>query len=424
MVILVANLSVFMNMRGFLMILLFFPLSLFAQFTRSMVGDIRSLQMVLNDDWSNPAVLTLGSDDEIVFSFDEMSHTYNRYTYRIVHCNSDWTPSELFEIDYLDGFNNRPIEDWSNSENTTQLYTHYEFVIPNESVGLKVSGNYKVEIYDDDSSVDEPVAMFGFCVLDRRVGIDVQVSGNTEVDLNDKHQQVSFEIDYAGLNVSDPANDIKVVVVQNGRLDNRVSGIKPTYITSNKLQYVYKKELVFEAGNEYRRFELTDPYSPGMNVERVAFSDPYYNAELYIDKAGKSYRNYYDENGRFFVNTLEGYGTDLEADYALVHFCLDAPYRSGGQYYLSGDAWGNRFADSNIMQYDAARGVYTATQLLKFGVYNYSYLWLPDGSERALTEFSEGNFYNTENEYTVYVYHRDFGARYDTLIGMQRVKYS
>ena len=407
-------------MRHLLLILLLLPMSLFAQFTQSMTDDIRTLQMILNDDWKKPAVLTLGSDDEITFSFDEMSHTYHRYIYRIRHCNSDWTPSDLFDIDYLEGFNNRPIEDWANSENTTQLYTHYEFVFPNELVAPKLSGNYIVEIIDDEAG-DEPVALFGFCVLDRRVGVDVQVSGNTEVDLNEKHQQVSFDVDYAGYSVMDPASDIKVSVMQNGRLDNCVRGIKPTYITGNKLQYVYKRELVFDAGNEYRRFELTDPYSPGMNVEHVAFSNPYYNAGLYIDKPGRSYRNYYDENGRYFVNTLEGYGTEIEADYALVHFSLEAPYRPGGHYYLMGDAWGNRFADSNIMQYDISAGIYYTTQLLKFGVYNYWYVWLPENSSQAYTEQAEGDFYNTENEYTVYVYHREFGARYDKLIGFQQV---
>ena len=132
-----------------IIILLHSVLIVSAQFARSFTRNISSLQMVLNNDWTKPAVITLGSDDELLFSFDELSHTYKRFTYHITHCNSDWNPSDLHAIDYIDGFNDRPIDDWENSVNTTQLYTHYEFSLPNDDVRLKVSGNYKVEIFYD-----------------------------------------------------------------------------------------------------------------------------------------------------------------------------------------------------------------------------------------------------------------------------------
>lgn len=58
---------------------------------------------------------------------------------------------------------------------------------------------------------------------------------------------------------------------------------------------------------------------------------------------------------------------------------------------------------------------------MKFGVHNYQYVWLPMGEQRALTDAVEGNYFNTENEYLILVYHRRFGSRYDKLIGVQRV---
>lgn len=404
----------------FFILAMMIPAVASAQFAESRSSQVRSLQMVLNDKADNPPVITLGSDDEICFSFDELSHTYHRYTYRIVHCNADWSPSELFSIDFIDGFNDRPIEYWQNSENTLQLYTHYEFCLPNEDVSFKVSGNYRVEIYDDDDN-SEPVAVFGFVVAEQRVRIDAWVSGNTDVDLNATHQQVSFRVGYDGYDIRSPATDVKVSVVQNGRLDNMVRDIKPTYIMAGELQYVHNEKLIFDAGNEFRRFELTDPHSPGMGVERVEYYEPLYHADLYVDRPQRSHYNRRDENGRFFVNTLEGYGSFMEADYALVHFTLDAPYRSGGHYYLAGEAWGNRFSDKNIMLYDNALGAYTSTQLLKFGLYNYRYLWLPDDASTALTAAAEGDLFNTENEYLILVYHRAFGARCDRVIGFQRV---
>ncbi|MBR5276895.1 MAG: DUF5103 domain-containing protein [Bacteroidaceae bacterium] len=411
-------------MRKYLILIIFFicTTAINAQFARSMSGNIASLQMVLNNDWSKPAILTLGSDDELCLSFDELSHKYKRFTYRIIHCNSDWSTSELHQVDYIEGFNDRPIENWENSVNTTQLYTNYSFSIPNEDVRLKASGNYKIEIYDDEDD-EEPVAVFAFAVLEPKLHVSAKISGNTDIDTNETHQQLSFDVGIAGYNILTPAVDIKPVVYQNRRPDNCVSGITPTYITGTSLQYIYNEKLIFKAGNEYRRFELTDPYAPGQNVDRVEYAEPYYHAELYDDKVKYTYTNTRDENGRYFVNTLQGFGDPMAADYAAVHFTLNAPYDGTGDYYLCGDFNGNFFGAANRMHYDEKSGAYRSVQLLKMGLYNYHYLWVPRGSHVGTTARAEGDFYNTENEYLILIYHRDFGGRHDKLVGMLQIKY-
>lgn len=407
----------------FIVCFLLSALTASAQFARSLSSNISSLQMLLNDDWVKPPVITLGSDDELLFSFDELSHTYKRFTYHITHCNADWTPSDMHVIDYIDGFNDRTIDEWENSVTTTQLYTHYEFTLPNEDVRLKLSGNYKVEIFDDENN-ETPVAVFAFAVLDPKLRVAAKISGNTDIDTNASHQQLSFDVHYAGYNVMSPATDIKPVIYQNRRPDNSVSGIKPTYTTSTSLQYVYNERLIFRAGNEYRRFELTDPYAPGQNVDRVQYAEPYFHAELYTDKVRPTYTNTRDENGRYFINTLQGYGSAIEADYAAVHFTLKAPYDGCGDYYLCGDFNGNFFGANNRLQWDDENQCYRTVQLLKLGLYNYHYLWVPRGEQVGVTTPSEGDFYNTENEYLIMIYHREFGGRYDRLVGMLQVDYN
>lgn len=409
-------------MKRLLLYSLFFLFASFvqAQFMNSLSSRIRSLGMVLNDNAMDPPVMHLGSDDVLSFSFDEMSHEYRRFTYKITHCNYRWEQSDLFEIDYLDGFNEMPIEDWENSENTTVLYTNYSFTIPNENVALKLSGNYKVEILDDD---DLPVAEFRFLVVEPRVAVSASVSGNTDIDLNRNHQQVSFTVHHPKYNIPNSANEIYAVVYQNRRFDNAVAGIKPTHITGNSLQYVYNEKLIFDGGNEFRRFEITDPDIPGMNISSVGYSEPYYHADLYTDTPQNFHSTRRDENGRYFVNTLEGYGTDIEADYLFVHFSLKAPYRSGGNYYLLGDFCGNIFGSDNKLLYDAENDVYRSAILLKLGLYNYSYVWLPDNAKQALFDDVEGNFYDTDNEYLILIYHREFASRYDKLIGAGRLNY-
>lgn len=396
--------------------MLLFCLIAKAQFAVSHSDAVRTPMMVVNDKWSAPAVITLGSNDVIHFSFDEMSHVYHRYICRITHHNANGSKSELSEIDYLDGFNDFVIEEWENSHNTTQLYTHYAFDLPNEELSFKVSGNYRVEIYDDEEDGD-PVASFEFSVVEPMVEIQAKVSGNTERTYNEGEQQLSFVVNHARCNIVSPASDVIPVIYQNRRCDNAVIGVKPTYVTGSRLEYVHNDKLIFKAGNEYRRFELTDPNSPGMNVEHVVYHDSAYHALLYVDKPRVSYSNVIDENGRFYVNTLEGYGMPIEADYVNVHFAVEMPYRAGGRYYLLGDFCGNDFGKENMLFYDNDEGYYFASHLLKLGVYNYQYAWLPDGAKTAETEFTEGDYYNTENEYLIYIYHREFGSRYDKLIG-------
>ena len=408
----------------FILMLVMLPLMGSAQFAHAKSANVRSLRMEINGEWNALPVMTLGSDDVMFFSFDEMSHTYHRFTYRIIHCNSDWTPSDLHEIDYLDGFNGIPIEEWENSVNTTRLYTHYSFAVPNENVSLLLSGNYMVEVFDDEKEDSAAVAVFGFSVIEPKVAVSATVSGDTDISLNDRHQQLSFVVDFTGYAIASPSSDIKVAVYQNRRLDNAVHGVKPTYITGNRLEYVHNEKLIFNAGNEYRRFELTDPDYPGMNVEEVALYGDEYHAILYMDKKRMTHASYIDEDGRFFVNTLEGRGSPIEADYVYVHFALDAPYRDGGSYYLFGDMCGNTFDQVNRLDYDADEEYYHTTHLLKLGVYNYMYMWLPDGCLSADTSEAEGDWFNTENEYLVLVYHRAFGERYDRLIGFCSLNYA
>ena len=403
-------------------IVLFFAVAANAQFSRSLAPSVRTTRMVLNDEWGLPPVMQLGSDDVLHFSFDEMSHVYHRYTYRIVHCNADWQQSGLLEMDYLDGFNDLQIDEWENSVNTTQLYTHYQFEIPNDEMTLKASGNYRVEVFDEESGDDVPVAIFEFSVVESLLSFDVVLSGDTDVSFNEGHQQLSIAVGYPSF-ISSPASELKPVIYQNRRRDNCVMGITPTYITGNKVEYVHNSRLIFDAGNEYRRFELADPASPGEGVEDVIYVEPNYNAVLYMDKPRISHSNYRDENGLYFVNTLEGYGTEIEADYVTVHFALDIPYRAGGDYYLIGDFCGNGFSESNKLLYDFDEVYYFISHTLKLGVYNYMYVWVADDSGKAENFPAEGNFYNTENEYLIYMYYRGFGERADRLLGVHQANY-
>lgn len=396
--------------------------SVCAQKNQIFSAHIQTLQVKVNNNWLATPVLTLNSNDVLEVSFDELSHQYHRFQYVISHCNSDWTVSGLSEIDFLEGFNNNPIEQYQNSINTTMLYTHYRLILPNEQVRFKISGNYKVDIYDENDD-QNPICQAYFYVIDKKINIAATVTSNTEVDTNKSHQQVSFSINYAGYSIRNPQDELKVYVFQNLRIDNCVTNIRPSYISANELRYEHNPNLVFEAGNEYRRFEMVSVRQAAQGIQSIQFHDPYYHVTLYPDMPRtKNYSFDKDQNGRYLIRYDWATDNDTEADYHFVHFSL--PWKGplpDGQFYLNGELTNSLLNDKYQLQYNPTTESYETMQLIKQGAYNYQYLFVPSNGGKATTALTEGNYYETENEYMILVYHRPFGERYDRLIGVKQL---
>ena len=119
--------------------------------------NIKSLQVVAGQNWMSLPVIKLrgnSPNDIINIGFDDLTHSYHRYVYKIEHCNADWTVSDgLFTSDYIEGFaDGSTIDDNEESINTNVLYTHYKLRIPNEDCQLKMSGNYKLTVYDENDN--------------------------------------------------------------------------------------------------------------------------------------------------------------------------------------------------------------------------------------------------------------------------------
>lgn len=399
---------------------------------------VHTLQTIVNDNWLLDDVITLNSEDWVTISFDHLSHDYHRFIYKITHCNADWSTSDLFEIDYMDGFNGLPIEDYTNSFNTTMLYTHYRLELPNDDIQFKVSGNYKVEIFldEDDNDTtseevstsavhfptDEPIAVACFRIVEPCIALHSEVTTNTDIDTNLSHQQVSFSINYNGYNVVNPATEFKPYVYQNSRTDNYRHNLKPTYTTPGQVDYSHNLQLIFPAGNEYRRFEIINMHYATQGVDKISYYAPYFHAELYPDSPRRNYSYDEDHNGRYLIRYNLAEDNDTEADYLFTHFRLDMPRLQGGQFYLSGEFTYNDFTPAYQATYNEEAQAYEATVLLKQGAYDFIYLWVPDDSGIGQTAQAEGNFYESNNEYQIYIYHRPFGGRYDKLVATQQIK--
>lgn len=381
---------------------------------------IATLQVVAGDDWLSPPVITLGGEDAITISFDDMTHEYHRYAYRIERCEADWTTSDaLFTSDYCEGFNDgNTIEDVKNSTNTNILYTHYRLKIPNERCNIKMSGNYRVTIYDDNTS--EEVATACFMVVDQRVGLQLEATTNTDIDTNGAHQQIEMKINYAGLKVNNPRQEIKTVVMQNGRWDNAVINAEPQYIMADGLQWTHNKQLIFNGGNEYRKFETLDVSHATMGLESVKWDGKDYHAYVWTDEPRNSYVYDEDANGAFYVRNSDNIENDYISEYVYVHFALKTP-PTDNDIYINGIWTNDQFLPKYRMIYNPQNGLYENVLLLKQGYYSYNYLVKNgDGSFSPLQ--SEGNFCYTENKYQCMVYYKAAGDRTDTLVGYRQIR--
>lgn len=385
---------------------------------------IHTLKICVDNDPLAPPIINIGGSHHVEISFDDFSHEYHRYIYHITHCDAQWQPSkEIFESDFLEGFNDQPFEDYEKSFNTTVLYTHYSLTLPNEDVSLKLSGNYKVTILNDDGDEPVPVAEACFSIVEPGVSINAQVSSNTDVDFNKSHQQVSFTVNYATANVTDPIRELKTVVIQNRRTDNMVFNPKPNIQSSKQIEFSHNRQLIFPAGNEYHKFEILDVHQPGLNIDRIEWHDPYYHAVLFADKPARNYIYDEEQNGAFIIRNTDDWDVNTTSEYLFVHFTLSSPRISGGDIYINGEWTGNQFSPAYKMTYNEKSKAYEATIILKQGYYNYNYLFVPDGQNYGTTDHTDGNFYETENEYIILVYQRPVGGRYDKLTGYRKMNF-
>lgn len=388
--------------------------------TRIFDPSVKTLQAVVDDDWLSPLVMTLNGDNIMAIGFDQLSHDYHRYTYRIEHCEYDWsTSSEIFESDFLEGFNDNPIDDYEKSINTNILYTHYSLEIPNDRCRLKMSGNYRLIISDEDS--DEKVAEVEFMVVDPQVNISMSMTTNTDIDINKEHQQVSVSLDYSNLNVNNPSEQLKLVVMQNGCEETARRGIAPNLVSHDQLTWEHNRQLIFPAGNEYRKFEILDVTHPTMGIDRIEWDGHDYQVYPFEDSPRKNYLTDVSANGYALVRNSDNTEIDYTCEYAYVHYCLVTPLPFQGTVYVDGHWTTDSNRKTYAMDYDQEAGCYRATILQKQGYYSYRYMVSQlDGS--LLLAPTEGNFYETENDYQAYVYCRATGERTWSLVGIANIR--
>ncbi len=387
--------------------------------------DIKTVQMYREGFALSNPVWEMGEEVSLVFKFDDLSGEVKDYHYTIIHCDADWTESFLLQSDYLEGFFDNPLNDYAYSFNTSFDYVNYQLYLPNENVNFKVSGNYALVVYEGTDK-ENIVLSKRFYVLEPIVDIEGAVRRATLDAFEGENQEVDFTIFHEKLNIINPREEVKVVVQQNNRWDNAIKNLEPLFIRDRSLVYDYNRENVFAAGNEFRYFDNRTNRVNGENVMSTEFHRPYFHKTLMPDevRVNRSFFPYEEMNGQYVVESqdreVEDY--DTECDYTFIHFTLSLEsILLGGTVNVFGELNNWNANKSNEMTWNFETGAYELTMLLKQGYYNYIYVYVPQGAEVADHTALEGSFWETENDYQIFVYYREISSRFDRLIGYRQL---
>ncbi|MBI5916436.1 MAG: DUF5103 domain-containing protein [Bacteroidetes bacterium] len=437
-------------------------------------------------------IIELGGNVGVVLSFDDLSRDYKDYTYSVVHCNANWEPSNLTEFEYIDGFSEERIERYDYSFKVKTTYTHYQMTVPNEDLRLLVSGNYLLKVYEDEDEKRLAITR-RFMVVDMKVDIIPDIVRPARVDKISTHQEFDFTVSHKRFEIRNPQQEITAVVLQNGRWDNAITGLKPLFSRLGEQVFDFQDKIVFPAGKEFRYLDLRGIRYPSPRIVSVVESNgkyevtlereqkrgsmPYFewndiNGNFIIennDERSRIYANQSATAGEFVTRLTEAeeqdfnarlarsqsseqsaairnerqqllnqrqqevtdrerqlFGDDsfaedvhnLQSEYADVLFQLYSPSEMYEQdIYIFGGLSDWQLKPEFRMTWNPLINSYVAKVNLKQGYYNYLYAALPRGAEVPDFEETEGNWHETDNNYTVLVYYRPFGGRYDQLIG-------
>lgn len=348
--------------------------------------------------------------------FDDLYGNEANYYYEIVHCDYNWAPSQLSKSEYIQGFDNQRIQDYENSFNTLQLYSHYRLPFPNKFTQFRVSGNYIIKILNEDRDV---VFSRKFILYEDLVSVPLQIKRARDVrDINYMHN-LDFAVKSNSITFINPLQSVKVMLLQNGQFNEAIYNVKPQYTIGNDLIYKYDKETQFWGGNEFLYFDNKEIRASVNNINYVQAKD-LYEPHLYINKprGNQVYTYFPDVNGNFVVRNFNTQNNEIEADYAWVFFTLDAPsYYGKGDIYINGMFNNYALNDENRMDFNQKTGMYEKAIVIKQGFTNFQYVIADKKGKIDHANAVDGNFYQTENNYQVIVYYRGINERYDKVIG-------
>jgi len=390
-------------------------------------SDIKSVKFTRSGDPLSKPIVNLNENASLYLSFDDMLGGYSNFYYEIIHCDKDWNRSDIFELDFLEGFNGEDITEYTSTRALRSNYTHYNLTIPNEDCRWIISGNYILAVYDEQSG--DPIITRRFIVTENLVA----VSWTRDVPRNALEVKTNHALDvvinYKEMRIVNPLEDLYVTIVQNGNWNNAIHSLKPRFTVGDEVRLNAIDMIDFPALKEFRNFDIRPLKSKTLNVHTIEYLNESTNVLLNLEKkrAGRNFLFDFDTNGDYLIANDDYPIFDAQGErsypsneqqtceYANVIFSLQTRYEYDEPVYIVGGLTDWQAYDEFKMEYDEFRSSYFCTVPLKQGRYDYMYALKNDDFLDMVT--IEGSSFETENNYTILVYLRQIGTNYDRVIG-------
>ncbi|MBG40123.1 MAG: hypothetical protein CMP74_02750 [Flavobacteriales bacterium] len=395
---------------------------------------IKSSTLTNNENELLDPIIKLNSNQTLKLSFDDLDNNLKYYMYTFIHCDSNWGKSEIIYSEYLNGFYENYIEEYYYSFNTIQQYIHYELTFPNENINFLKSGNYIIIIYDEYMN---PILTKRFIVYEDILRIKSNVKrGTFSKDFDTKHE-IDFEIYLDNFSIQNPFDEISIIIQQNDDWNNVKKNVQPSFVGKNIIKYDYEEQTSFNAGNEFRKFEISNIDFFSENVDSIYLKEisentlskeievcKYISNDMLYASLKKDfsrninrYFNNYDLNGKQQLFNERSNNSEYESEYIMVNFHLKYPYDKSNDIYVYGAISNWEYQEKFRLKFDEELQLYTTRALLKQGYYDYQYKIKNKYNENEI----EGNYFETKNEYTIYVYYKPIWARYEKIIGINKI---
>jgi hypothetical protein len=384
---------------------------------------IKSIKLFQQNNQESLPIINLNSSDLLELHFDDLDGYVKTFYYTYQLCNADWSEADINQFDYIKGFTQNRIFQSRPSSITLSKYVHYQAILPEKNCIPTKSGNYLLKVYLN-GDLDQVAFTKRMYVVNSIAAVGMQILQPFDNTIYKTHQKIQFSINTSQLNIYNPTQQLKVALLQNQRWDNAITNIQPSFMRENAFEYNGEQDCVFPAGKEYRWLDLR---SFRFESDRIARKDESKNPiDVYVKpdatRVGQRYLFFKDLNGWYDIVTTDLVNNWWQTGYANVHFTYvpenNQAYTSEDVYIL-GEFTGNDVGKDNKMEYNAEKGIYEKTLLLKQGYYAYTYVTKDSKVKKAKTssELTDGDYWETENTYSLFVYYRSFSGRHDELIG-------
>ncbi|MBQ3750933.1 MAG: DUF5103 domain-containing protein [Bacteroidales bacterium] len=389
------------------------------------VKGVTSVTLLPTNQIHGEPVMQLGKGyGQLSLTFDDLDEVDRYYKYTLIHCTHDWKPSDMNPIEYLDGFTEDELEVYNYSFNTITHYVQHQLVFPTQNMQITRSGNYLLLVYDD--TPDQPVLTRRFMVLESDpVGIDCQVHAASDVNDRFTKQEIDFSMTTGSYLIRNPAMTVHATIKQNGRWDNAIYGLTYRSGYPGVLSFDYDDgRNVMPGGAEFRTFDISTLHSNADRIVGITYANHENHAYVLQDDARPfgAYESRSTMNGDCFYRNRDMQNAYSE-DYVNTHFTLKSGFPfDGGDVYVFGKLTDWQILPEAKLHYNKVYQYWETNFLIKQGMYNYQYVFVPTGTSTIDATYIEGSHYETLNSYTILIYFQEEGSSYDRLIGMTTVR--